>query len=78
MFARIERDSRHDAVELVNTGVEERVFARWAMANDDKPDIPLIAHVDGIHRAAGRATTADQESVLDVMREAARGGAVTG
>ncbi len=40
----------------------------------DEPDIPLIAHTDGIAKAAPRAAaTADQEGVLAVMRDAARG-----
>ena len=76
LYRRIQHDSRHDEVELLEAGdVEGRVFARWAMAKvagDGEPDIPLIAHVDGISPAAGRGTTADQEQVLDVMRRAAR------
>lgn len=76
LFRRIQHDSRHDEVELLEAGdVEGRVFARWAMAKvagDGEPDIPLIAHVDGISPAAGRRTTVDQERVLDVMRRAAR------
>ncbi len=78
LFATIEKDYRHDSVALVETGdVPERVFAKWSMARvseGDAPDITLIAHVDGIHRAATRNTTPEQETVLDVMREAARNG----
>ena len=79
LLARIRADSRHDQLEVLDTGlVDARVFARWAMAKvaDDEgsSDIPLIAHVDGIAKAALReAATADQESVLVVMRNAARG-----
>ncbi|MGA2825821.1 MAG: hypothetical protein ABSF03_06845 [Streptosporangiaceae bacterium] len=39
---------------------------------DGQPDIPLIAHTDGIAPAASRGTTAEQEQILDVMREATR------
>ena len=56
--------------------IPERVFSRWAMAkvaDEGEPDIPLIAHRDGISPAAGRRTTDEQERVLDVMRRAARG-----
>lgn len=78
LFATIEKDYRHDSVALVETGdVPERVFSKWSMARvseDGAPDIALIAHVDGIHRAATRNTTPEQETVLDVMREAARSG----
>lgn len=80
LYARIGKDPRHEDVELVEAGVEVRVFARWAMAKvsreEDQPDLPLIAHRDGIHKAAGRSTTAEQEALLDVMREVARGGPV--
>jgi len=57
-----------------NLAEAERVFARWSMAKvagDGEPDIPLIAHVDGISPAAGRRTTSEQDRLLDVMREAA-------
>lgn len=77
LYARIEKDVRHDHVSVIETGVvDARLFSKWAMAKvaaDGEPDIALIAHVDGIHRAARRTTTEDQESVLAVMREAARG-----
>ena len=76
LFARIEKDQRHDRVELLTADtVPDRVFARWSMARlgeDGEPDIPLIAHVDGIAPAAGRGTTPDQDAVLDLMRAAAR------
>ncbi|MEP7023539.1 MAG: BLUF domain-containing protein [Actinomycetota bacterium] len=76
LFASIESDPRHDRVSVLETGpVASPVFARWAMAKvaeDGQPDIPLIAHVDGISPAASRGTTPDQESVLDVMRGASR------
>jgi hypothetical protein len=76
LFARISRDPRHDSVTLLDAGpVDEPVFARWAMAEvaaEGEPDIPLIAHRDGISPAASRGTTPAQERVLDVMRDAAR------
>ena len=82
LFATIEKDYRHDSVTLVETrDVPERVFAKWSMARvseDGAPDIALIAHVDGIHRAAIQNTTPEQETVLDVMREAARSGSDAG
>ncbi len=83
LFARIEQDPRHDSVSLLDTGlVEGRVLARWAMARvsaDGAPDIPLIAHANGIHPAASRGDeTPEQEQVLAVMREAARSDAAAG
>ena len=65
-------------MELLDAVPEaERVFARRPMAKvagDGEPDIPLIAliaHIDGISPAARRGTTAEQDRLLDVMREAA-------
>ena len=39
---------------------------------DGEPDIPMIAHKDGIAPAASRGTTPAQEAVLDVLRQATR------
>ncbi|CAN5256359.1 hypothetical protein BH24ACT10_BH24ACT10_12660 [soil metagenome] len=79
LLGRIRADTRHDQLEILDTGlVDDRVFARWAMAkvadDEDASDMALIAHTDGIAKAAPReAATADQEGVLTVMRDAARG-----
>ncbi len=73
LFARIEQDGRHDNVSVIASGPAERVFGRWSMARvsaDGEPDIPMIAHRDGIAPAASRGTTAAQEAVLDVLRQA--------
>jgi hypothetical protein len=75
LFARIEKDPRHDDVRLLAAGdVPARVFSRWAMAKvsaDGEPDMPLIAGAKGATVAAGRSTTAEQDAALDVMRAAA-------
>ena len=72
LFARIEKDPRHDRVApLETTAIGARVFSRWAMARvsqDGETDIPLIASTRGIVPAAGRETTAEQETVLESMR----------
>jgi hypothetical protein len=77
LYAHIAQDPRHDSVAELESGpIPQRVFSRWAMAkvaHEGEPDIPLIAHRDGISPAAGRRTTDEQERVLDVMRQAARG-----
>jgi hypothetical protein len=80
LYAAIEADPRHDSVTLVETTPEDRrIFGRWAMAKvaaaEHEPDIPLIAHTDGIHAAAGRRTTPEQDQLLDRMRGVARGAA---
>jgi hypothetical protein len=79
LFETIARDGRHERVSiLAEETVPARLFSKWAMARvstDGGPDIPLIAHTDGISPAAGHGTTPEQESVLDVMREATRGDA---
>ncbi len=82
LLGRIREDDRHDRLEVLETElVDERVFARWAMARvgekGDAPDVNLIAHADGIAGAASRGdSTPAQETVLEVMRAAARGPAV--
>ena len=77
LFAVIESDIRHDAVEVREEGVvDERVFARWSMAKvgeHGEPDIPLIATKTGVAEAAARGATPEQERVLAVMRDSARG-----
>jgi len=77
LFATIERDSRHEHVSVLeDRTVPGRVFARWAMARvsaDGEPDIPLIAGTGGIIPAAGQSATPEQDSILDIMREATRG-----
>ncbi|MBC7677722.1 MAG: BLUF domain-containing protein [Pseudorhodobacter sp.] len=83
LFRRISTDRRHEQVQLPEAGaVPGRVFARWAMAKvggDDEPDIPLIAHVDGISKAAPReVATPDQEGILTIMRAAAAGQVTSG
>jgi hypothetical protein len=81
LYAAITGDPRHTSVTLLQSGtVPGRRFARWAMArvsDDGEHDIPLIAHTDGIARAAGRPTTAEQEELLAVMRDAVRSPAPT-
>jgi hypothetical protein len=75
LYARICQDGRHGQVELLETrDDQERVFGRWAMAKvaeDGEPDIPLLTNVDkgGISPAQPRPTTAEQDTVLDFMRQ---------
>jgi len=77
LFAKIERDERHENVEILETAtVTDRVFGRWAMAKvaeHGEPDIPLIANRSGITVATPRGSTPDAERVLDLMRGATRG-----
>jgi hypothetical protein len=77
LYARIEADERHEAVEVIEAGlVDAPVFSRWAMAQvgeHHEADIPLIATTRGIAAAGGRSTTSEQERVLDRMRDATRG-----
>jgi Sensors of blue-light using FAD len=77
LFARIQQDPRHDAVQVREEGmVATRVFSRWAMAKvgeHGEPDIPLLATTNGVAEAAGRASTPEQDRVLAVMRETTRG-----
>lgn len=77
LFDHISGDPRHDSVSVIESGyVGPRAFSRWAMAevgDEGEADIPLIAHRDGISPSAGRRTTEEQEALLEIMRDAARG-----
>lgn len=81
LYEHIATDPRHEGVALLQARpVQQRVFARWAMAMvaaDGEPDIPVIAHTDGLARAARRGdATPEQEAVLSFMREAPKGAAM--
>ena len=77
LFNTISADKRHASVELREEGMAPaRVFSRWAMAmvsEHGTPDIPLAATATGTTEAAPRGTTADQERILGMMRDATRG-----
>lgn len=78
LFARIEKDPRHDAVSVLETGlIDDRTFPRWSMARVSEdgaaPDTYLIAHETAIAPASSRGITPGQESVLSTMRQAVRG-----
>lgn len=80
LFARIERDPRHDSVSLLEAGpADERAFPRWSMArvseDGSAPDTYLIAHGTPLSRAAARGLSAEQGAVLTVMRQALRAAA---
>ena len=79
LFGRIAADLRHEQVQLLDARpVRRRVFARWAMARvsvDGSPDIPLIAHTDGISPAAAWRSTPEQAYLLEDMRDALRSSA---
>jgi hypothetical protein len=76
LYGKIEQDPRHDRIKLLDTTEQtDRLFARWAMARvsqGGEPDIPLIAHADGIVPAAGHKITPQQEFVLGFMRDPIR------
>lgn len=77
LFERIRLDGRHDSVEVRQEGpVNERVFARWAMARvaeHGEPDIALMATPSGVSPGSARKSSSDQEAILDLMRDATRG-----
>jgi len=79
LFGRIAADLRHEQVQLLDARpVRRRVFAKWAMARvsvDGSPDIPLIAHTDGISPAAAWRSTPEQAYLLEDMRDALRSSA---
>lgn len=73
LFAGIEKDPRHDKVEVLFAGpAGERVFAHWSMAKVDMADtkLPLIAQIGEISPANSRRMTPAMNRLLEVMREA--------
>ena len=76
LYATIHADHRHDHVALLDAGsVPERVFAGWSMArvgNDDGADIPVEMDRELVG-AAPRPVVTVQNTMLDAMREYARG-----
>ena len=76
LYARIERDPRHEHVTVLQEGdVDGRVFGRWAMAkvaDGGGPDIRLMSNASrGQIVAAGPDShvTPEQEQVIGFMRE---------
>src|SRR4051794_4662871 len=55
LYGRIQRDPRHDGVELLFAGpADERIFAHWSMAKVALTDayLPLIAQISEISPAS--------------------------
>jgi Sensors of blue-light using FAD len=77
VYDTIARDKRHGSLEVREQGiVPARVFSRWSMAlvgEHGNADVPLVATATGTTPAADWRTTAGQDSVLDLMRNATRG-----
>ena len=72
LYDHIRDDARHDEVTVISSAqVDERVFARWAMAEVSKlghADIPLHASGGQIRSAAPERVTREQSAVLKSMR----------
>ena len=74
LFDRIQRDPRHEDVELLFTeGAVSRAFAHWSMAKVAMPDVdlPLIAQVSEV--APGSRMTPAMGELLDRMRHSVEG-----
>ena len=77
LFESIRRDPRHDNVEIRHEGmVSKGVFRRWAMAlvlEHREQDIPLVATTGGVSEASPWRVSAEQEEVLEELRDLTRG-----
>jgi Sensors of blue-light using FAD len=77
IYALIEKDKRHGSIQLREEGLSaSRIFPRWAMAmvgEHGSPDIPLMATASGTTEGGARHTTAEQDKILEIMRDATRG-----
>jgi hypothetical protein len=78
LFGRIQHHPRHVSVSLLEAGPgHQRAFPRWSMARVSEdgsgPGTYLIADETEIWPAAHRASSALQDTVRSVMRQAVRG-----
>ena len=77
LYARIKKDSRHDAIRLNEAGpVAKRLFGKWAMAvvaEHHEPDMPLVATSGGLAQGAPWRVTLEQEAILTRLRDMTRG-----
>ena len=83
LYETIQRDDRHDNVDLLEQTIAPRTFGRWAMAEvatDDRPDRRLVSRADSgeiVTMGKDPSTTPEQEQLLSFMRDAARGEGVS-
>ncbi len=81
LYESIEKDSRHEHVNLVEQTVAPRTFGRWAMAEvatDDRPDRRLVSNPSSgeiVKMGKDPSITPEQEQLFALMRDAARDGA---
>lgn len=77
LFDSIQRDSRHDNVEIrQEDSVPNRIFRRWAMAlvlEHREQDVPLVATSGGVSEASPWRVSPEQEAVLTQLRDLTRG-----
>lgn len=81
LYERIERDPRHENVEISDTATGDRAFGRWSMAwvsDDDQPDLPLNMRQQ--ERSAGvqfpRFISPEEDAAVSAMRDRVRGSTV--
>lgn len=77
LYEKIKVDQRHDNVQIHHAdAAPARLFSRWAMAmvlEHRVPDMPLMATADGLKEAAPWRVNAEQELVLNQLRDLTRG-----
>lgn len=77
LYARIARDSRHDALRLDTAGPsDDRLFEKWAMAvvaEHHEPDMPMVATTGGLAQGAPWKVTPQQDAILTRLRDLTRG-----
>lgn len=78
LFERIQRDPRHEKVEIVDAATGDRAFGRWSMAwvsDDDQPDLPLNLRQQ--ERSAGiqfpQFSSPEEDAAVRAMRDRVRG-----
>lgn len=78
LYGRIERDPRHENVEITDAATGERAFGRWSMAwvsDDDQPDLPLSPRQ--YEKSAGiqipQFSSPEEDAAVRAMRDRVRG-----
>lgn len=78
LYETIQRDPRHEKVEIVDTTTGDRAFGRWSMAwvsDDDQPDLPL--NMRQHERSAGiqfpQFSSPEEDAAVSAMRDRVRG-----
>ena len=78
LYEKIQRDPRHENVEVVDESTGNRAFGRWSMAwisDDDQPDLPLNPrqHEKSSGIQFAQFSSPEEDAAVRAMRDRVRG-----